>query len=146
MLLAKTEAVIDNYILDKDDYSIVTDAVHMSGSISQALAAILSQHASKWNRLSAIQKKESPMEAAITVAMDDALWRSFDCSIRLLPVKVEGQSKCSMESSKDNRVSTPLKRSRNRLLDDCDSSQEEKQFGLSYSDILGILRNGWRLL
>ena len=51
-----------------------------SGSNSQALEAIsLSQYTSQSNRLSTIQQKESPLEAAIYVAVDTASWRSFEC-------------------------------------------------------------------
>ena len=72
---------MDDAILD--DNSIVTNAVHTSGSNSQALAVVLSQCESQSNRLSAYQKKESPMGAAIIVAVDPAPWRSFECRKRL---------------------------------------------------------------
>ena len=52
---------MDDAILEDNDNSIVTNAVHTSGSNSQALAAILSQCASQSNRLSTPQKKESPL-------------------------------------------------------------------------------------
>ena len=53
-------------------------------------------------------EKESPLGAAIIVAVDTVLWRSFTC----------------MTSSKHNQVSIPLKRFRIRLSDDgdCNSS------------------------
>ena len=70
---------MDDAILEDNDNSIVTNAVNTSGSNSQALAAILSQYASQSNRLSIRQKKESPLGAAITVAVDTAPWRSFEC-------------------------------------------------------------------
>ena len=71
---------MDDAILDDNDNSIVTNAVHTSGSNSQVLAAILSQYAFQSNRLSIHQKKESPLGAAIKVAVDTAPWRSFECS------------------------------------------------------------------
>ena len=70
---------MDDAILDDNDNSIVTNAVHTLGSNSQALVAILSQYASQSNRLSIHQMKEFPVGAAITVAMDTAPWRSFEC-------------------------------------------------------------------
>ena len=63
---------MDGAILEDSDNLIVTNAVHMSGSNSQALAAILSLCAFQSNRLSTNQKKESPLGAAIIVAMDTA--------------------------------------------------------------------------
>ena len=63
----------------RNDNSIVTFVVHTSGSNSQALKAILSQYASQSNVLLTIQKKESPLGAAIKVAVDTAPWRSFEC-------------------------------------------------------------------
>ena len=75
---------MDDAILEDNDNSIVTNAVHTSGSNSQALAAILSQYASQSNRLSIHQKKESPLGAAIIVAVDTAPWRSFECRKGLL--------------------------------------------------------------
>ena len=122
--------------MDDNDNSIVTNAVHTSGSNSQALAVFLSQYASQSNRLSTHQKKESPLGAAIKVAMDTALWRSFECRKDCLFGKhyVEVQSKHTLEentcmmSSKDNRVSIPPKRFRIGLSDDgdCDLSQDTK--------------------
>ena len=70
---------MDDAILEDNENSIVTNAVHTSSSNSQALAAILSQHASQSNRLSTRQKKESPLGAAIIVTVDTAPWRSFEC-------------------------------------------------------------------
>ena len=52
---------MDDTILEDNDNSIVTNAVHTSGSNSQEFAAILSQYASQSNRLSVYQKKESPL-------------------------------------------------------------------------------------
>ena len=70
---------MDDAILEDSDNSIVTNAVHMSGSNSQVLAAILLQYAFQLNRLSTHQKKESPLGAAIIVAVDTAPWRRFEC-------------------------------------------------------------------
>ena len=70
---------MDDAILEDSDNSIVTNAVHTSGSNSQALAAILSQYTFQLNRMSTHQKKESPLGAAIIVAVDTTPWRSFEC-------------------------------------------------------------------
>ena len=64
-------------ILNENDNSIAIIAVHMSGSNSQALAAILSQCASQSNRLSTLQKKESPLGVAIIVAVGHCTVEEF---------------------------------------------------------------------
>ena len=48
--------------------------------IARHLQYFLSQYTSQLNRLSTLQKKESPLGAAITVTVDIAPWRSFECS------------------------------------------------------------------
>ena len=63
---------MNDAILEDNDNSIVTNAVHTPGFNSQALAAILSQYASQSNRLSICQEKESSLGAAITVTVDTA--------------------------------------------------------------------------
>ena len=130
----KNITIIGDAILDENDNSIVTNGVHTTRSNSKALVAILSQCAFQSNRLSTRQKKESLMGAAITVAVDTAPWRSFECRKRTASLEnssVEVQSKhftqgnTCITSSKHNRVSIPPKRFRIRLSDDgnCHSSQ-----------------------
>ena len=137
---------IDDSILDEDDNSSVTNVAHSSSSNNQALAAILSQLTSISNRLSAVEKWDSPMQADMTVSMDASPRGSSDCRKRTISSEntfVEIQSNrsaeetpCSMQTS-DNRVSVPHKRSRIEISDgEYDSSQEEKQPGPSYSDTL----------
>ena len=137
---------IDDSILDEDDNSSVVNVAHLSSSNNQALAAILSQLTSISNRLSAVEKRDSPMQADMTVSMDASTRGSSDCRKRTISsenTSVEIQSKCSAEETpcsmqtSDNRVSVPPKRSRIEISDGkYDSSQEEKQPGPSYSDTL----------
>ena len=137
---------IDDSILDEDDNSSVVNVAHSSSSNNQALAAILSQLTSISNRLSAVEKRDSPMQADMTVSMDASTRGSSDCRKRTISSEntfVEIQSKrsaeetpCSTQTS-DNRVSVPPKRSRIKISDGVyDSCQEEKQPGPSYSDTL----------
>ena len=96
-ILKNKKPVMDDAILNENDNLIAIIAVHTSGSNSQALAAILSQCASQSNRLATLQKKESPLGAAITVTMDTALWRSFECRKRL-PLRKTLPSRSSQNS------------------------------------------------
>ena len=130
---------IDDSILDEDDNSSVTNVAQSSTSNNQALAAILSQLTSISNRLSAVEKRDSPMQADISEA---SLRGSSDCREKTISsenASVEVQSKRSAEENpcNDNRVSVPTKRCRIEISDgEYDSSQEEKQPGPSYSETL----------
>ena len=147
------KAKIDDSILDEDDSSTVTNLAHLSVSNNRALAAILSQLRSISNRLSVVEKRDSPMQADMTVSMDSSPRGSSECRKRTISsdnTSVEIQSKCSVEentcntSSNDNRVSVPPKKSRIEISDEgeYDSSQEEKQPGPSYSETLLTVKNG----
>ena len=136
---------IDDSILDEDD-NLSVNVANSSSSNNQALAAILSQLTSISNRLSAVEKRDSPMQADMTVSMDASPRGSSDCRKRTISsenTSVEIQSKrsaeetpCSTQTS-ENRVSVPPKRSRIEISDgEYDSSHEEKQPGPSYSDTL----------
>ena len=96
---------IDDSILDEDDNSSVTNVAQSSTSNNQALAAILSQLTSISNRLSAVEKKDSPMQADIVEASPRG---SSDCREKTISsenTSVEVQSKRSAEEnpSCDNR-------------------------------------------
>ena len=51
---------MDDAILEDNDNSIVTSAGHTSGSISQALAAVLLQHAPQSNRFRLARRRNLP--------------------------------------------------------------------------------------
>ena len=131
--------------MDEDDNSSVNNVAQSSSSQNQALAAILSQLTSISNRLSAVEKRDSPMQADMIVSMDASPRGSSDCRKKTISSEnssVEIQSKRSAEENlcntqnSDNRVSV-LKRSRIEISDgEYDSSQEEKQPGPSYSNTL----------
>ena len=113
---------IDDSILDEDDNSSVTKVIHSSNSNNQALAAILSQLTSISNRLSAVEKRDSPMQADMMVSMDTSPRGSSDCREKTISSKnasVEVQSKRSAEENpcNDNRVSVPTKRCRIEISD-----------------------------
>ena len=137
---------IDDSILDEGDNSSVTNVAQSSSSQNQALAATLSQLTSISNRLSAVEKRDSPMQADMMVSMDSSPRGSSDCRKKTISsenTSVEVQSKRSVEENpcntqtSDNRVSVPPKRSRIGISDgEYDSAQEEKQPGPSYSDTL----------
>ena len=140
------KAKIDDSILDEDS-STVTNVAHSSVSNNQALVAILPQLTSISNRLSVVEKRDSPMQADMTVSMDASPRVSSECRKRTISsenTSVEIQSKCSEEenkcntSSNDNRISVPPKRSTIEISDEGEynSSQEEKQPGPSYSETL----------
>ena len=131
---------IDDSILDEDDNSSVTNVAQSSTSNNQALAAILSQLTFISNRLSAVEKRDSPMQADIVEASPrgSSDYREkdylFGKCFRRGPVEMFSgeENPCN-----DNRVSVPTKRCRIEISDgEYDSSQEEKQPGPSYSDTL----------
>ena len=137
---------IDDSILDEDDNSSVNIVAQSSSSQNQALVAILSQLISILNRLSAVEKRDSPMQADMIVSMDASPRGSSDfrkktissenTSVEIHSKRSTEESPCNTQTS-DNRVSVPPKRSRIEISDgEYDSAQEEKQPGPSYSDTL----------
>ena len=127
---------IDDSIFDEDDNSSVTNVAHSSSSQNQALAAILSQLTSISHRLSAVEKRDSPMQADMIVSMDASPRGSSDCRKKTISwenTSVEIQSKHSAEETpcntqtSDNQVSVPPKRSRIEISDgEYDSSSRRK--------------------
>ena len=121
------KAKIDDSILDEEDSSTVTNRAHSSVSNNQALAAILSQLTSISNRLSVVEKRDSPMQADMIVSVDSSPRGSSECrkgTISSENTSVKIQCKRSVEentcntSSNDNRVSVPPKRSRIEISDE----------------------------
>ena len=154
--LQKEKDNIDDSISDEEDsligmssHSVV--AGQMSGSNSQALAAILSQLSTLSNRIAAIESKDSPREADILVSREAAPRVSSRCKKRTastVDFSDESHSKQPMEenpstsSAVDNQSFIPTKRVRVDLSDDgeYDSSQEDKQPIPSYSDTLFTIK------